>query len=73
MDLNELIEVSERAYSRGEWLQSIAASNLVLAKQSAASGVLCGETRQWVDGKWPCVLPNNHPGAHKDVEGDSWN
>lgn len=71
-----MLDTAEKAFSKGEWLQSIAASNLVLAKREATTPVPCGEERLWMEdedkGKWPCVLLANHSGNHKDGEGDEW-
>lgn len=76
MDLTpeRLIEQSAAALEKGEWLQSLACSNLATAKLSVADTQPCGETRSWMGDKpeWACVLPANHADWHKDIEGDSW-
>lgn len=77
MDLTveELIERSAAALAKGEWLQSIAYSNLAAAQLVGAPVVQqCGQLREWMENQpqFACLLPSKHAGEHMDKDGDSW-
>lgn len=67
----QLIEQSAAALAKGEWLQSLACSNLAMAKLSISDTKPCGAINGALT-DYPCLLSSGHSAAHADKDGDTW-
>lgn len=72
LTVEDLIERSGSALEKGDWLQSLACSNLAMAKLSIADTKPCGAINGVLI-EFPCLLPSRHSESHRDKDGDVWN